>query len=482
MKKTITALLFSSMIITAFASCSQDTGNNADTTAADSAAETTTAETTEAKLTDSVPELDFGGVSYRIASSRRDWYDGRITQSEQTGEVLDDALYKRSRDIEERFNIVFNETVIESPGIAKTVETAVLAGDDLYEVAFPTERDALTLAQNNYIYALNDIEYVDPSMPWWPKDINDKLTIGGVLYFAANDMNMTTYDYTMLLLYNLKMIEDYNLDDPVAMIYDGTWTFDKFNEMGMAVLSDTDGDGEWTDLDTYGFVSDPKQVIPNLGIAANVEMVKKDSDDIPYFSMETDEKYATVFNRIYEITWDSGIWFSSLKSDNARGIFIDDRCLFYSGSLSTMRGLRDMETDFGALFYPKYEESQDDYHTRVQGGLQVNVVPSTCTDTELAGAIIEATAAASYHDVIPTLYEINLKGKYARDEATIEMLDYIMAQRTIDLGDTLWCNQIRDAFIRVNFTNNNRDLASAIAANKDSVSKIIADAVAVFKK
>ena len=80
----------------------------------------------------------------------------------------------------------------------------------------------------------------------------------------------------------------------------------------------------------------------------------------------------------------------------------------------------------------------------------------------MIGAIIEATSAASHNDVVPAYYEVCLKQKYARDEATIAMLDYIMAQRTIDLGDTLWCSQIRDAFLRVNFTANDRNLRSHV--------------------
>jgi len=55
-----------------------------------------------------------------------------------------------------------------------------------------------------------------------------------------------------------------------------------------------------------------------------------------------------------------------------------------------------------------------------------------------------------------------------------------MVRQTIDLGDSLWCNQIRDAFLRTNFDANNRNLASAIAANKVYVSKTIEDAVKVF--
>ena len=174
------------------------------------------------------------------------------------------------------------------------------------------------------------------------------------------------------------------------------------------------------------------------------------------------------------MTWDSGIWSETAKFSGGSALFADTSLNGVGSSL------REMDDDFGIIFHPKYNEEQDEYHSRVSGGFHVSTVPSTATELEMIGAIIEATSAASHNDVVPAFYEISLKQKYARDEATIEMLDYIMAQRTIDLGDTLWCSQIRDGFLRLNFMANDRNLASAIAANKASIEKTITDAVAVF--
>ena len=57
-------------------------------------------------LMDDLAEFDFGGYEYRVLSVT---YDPNsyltLFDTEENGEVLDDALVKRNREIEERFNI-----------------------------------------------------------------------------------------------------------------------------------------------------------------------------------------------------------------------------------------------------------------------------------------------------------------------------------------------------------------------------------------
>ena len=53
------------------------------------------------------------------------------------------------------------------------------------------------------------------------------------------------------------------------------------------------------------------------------------------------------------------------------------------------------------------------------------------------------------------------------------MLDLIFDSRVIDLGDTLFCSQVRDGFVASMFSSNNRDLASTVAKNVKVINKQI---------
>ena len=46
-------------------------------------------------------------------------------------------------------------------------------------------------------------------------------------------------------------------------------------------------------------------------------------------------------------------------TENLEVIFKEDRSLFYAGDLRLSARLRDMETNYGILPYPKYDENQE---------------------------------------------------------------------------------------------------------------------------
>ena len=83
------------------------------------------------------------------------------------------------------------------------------------------------------------------------------------------------------------------------------------------------------------------------------------------------------------------------------------------------------------------------------------------TDPEEVGAVMEAMASYGYNNVVPEYYEVALKRKTSRDSDSEEMLDLIFAARTVDLGDTWWCGDIRDGFFNDCFQNDDRNFASA---------------------
>ena len=62
------------------------------------------------------------------------------------------------------------------------------------------------------------------------------------------------------------------------------------------------------------------------------------------------------------------------------------------------------------------------------------------------------------------------------------MYDIIMETRVYDLGDTFWCEKIRDGFIRTLFRNGSKDLASAIESNKSAVETSIQETIDALKK
>ena len=67
--------------------------------------DTTSAETTSRWLDDLPDDLDFNGEEIVIHTRGDALSMQEVDVAEQTGEVLEDAIYRRNRDIEERLNV-----------------------------------------------------------------------------------------------------------------------------------------------------------------------------------------------------------------------------------------------------------------------------------------------------------------------------------------------------------------------------------------
>ena len=84
----------------------------------------------------------------------------------------------------------------------------------------------------------------------------------------------------------------------------------------------------------------------------------------------------------------------------------------------------------------------------------------SCPDPDLSAVLLEVLQYFSAKKVIPAYYDQVLKYKYARDEESSAMLDIIFTHRVVDLGDTTYCDVIRDGLFADMFGSNNRNLST----------------------
>ena len=62
------------------------------------------------------------------------------------------------------------------------------------------------------------------------------------------------------------------------------------------------------------------------------------------------------------------------------------------------------------------------------------------------------------------------------------MLDLIFATRRYDLGDTWWCNELRDGVFKNMFAKNRRDLASEVAKQENVINETMAQLISKFRQ
>ena len=473
MKKVILFLLTAALLLSA--SCGEASVDGKTTTpdsSGDDIKESDSA-ATETELSDDLGKYDFGGRSFSIYTRTTPLFYPYLDRQEATGDTIDDAVYNRNRKLEERFNFSFDEQYYDY-----TVEgndaprKLLLAGDDTYQLYVGRCVHMFNYASEGYFYKIDDLTAINAEKPYWNSQLYDNLSIGNAHYFAVGDFNISAFDFTHVLLFNKKMIDDLNLGDIYSTVLDGKWTFDRFGEMSRAAVSDVNGDSVMDENDQYGYTSLGKQVLPGFWIAGGALSMKKNDGQLVY-TAPTDQKFIDVCQKVFEITWNDNIWHRvpiTVDREEEMQMFCDGKALFTDSSCFQISLTRDAATDFGIIPYPKYDETQDKYYSRIEG-CELFGVPLTNADPEMTSVILEAMACESRKIVIPAYYEVALKVKFTRDEESSKMLDIAFENRVFDYGDTILCEEFRDGVMRQAFAKDNRDIVSTLTKVQNKVEK-----------
>ena len=488
MKRTLTLLLAALLL---FASCANASGDPADggtanTTAEPSAEAETVAETEEPVLAppDLPADLKFDGATFTFGVVDNPNAKNAIVMEELTGEVLNDAQYDAINQVNETLGVTVEQYVMTTGYPALNSLTPIIAaGDDAIQVANVFCVDATGLLSGGYVLGYENIPYIDLEKPWWDHGANESLTLAGIRYAAIGDLSISTHDLTYVMLFSTALVDQNNLENPYSLVFEGNWTMDKMKTMCETVLLDANGNGERDREDVFGYLSARKMVLPSFWIGAGVKSMEFDENGTPTLTM-ADEKFESVFQKIFAMTYDNNAWFLvsedlDVPTEN-RTMFSANQSLFLDCSLFYVAALREMESDFGIIPYPKYDESQQNYCARISYYMPP-MIPKTNQNLELVGAVLEEANYQAKKLITPAYYDISLKGKYARDKESIAMLDLIFNSRVIDLGDTLFCAQVRDGFVSSMFSSNNRDLASTVAKNVKVINKQIEKMVAAIQ-
>lgn len=438
MNHRITApLLAAAMLCTLLAACAQTPAaesTGSDTSPADTAP-VTAAETEAPTALSTLPTADYGGHIFRVLHENQENQQVDIeTVGEENGDVLNDLVFRRNSLVEEQYNIKIDASNADGGTVNSTIQKQVSAGLTEYDLYFHN-CTVISTATGGYLYNLYDLPGLNLSNPWWDKAALDGLSVGGMAYMATGDISPTSLMISSCLTFNKSLFAEYDMEMPYDMVRDGTWTLDKFVGMTKGLSRDLNGDGKMSygdDLFAYSCWSYDQPYA--LFYGAGGMLSEKDAEDIPHVSYDFDritaiydQIYAAVVeNQAYYVT-DGNIYpqtYSCFTNGNA---FFCDAMFF-----KIDRYFRDMEAEFGIIPNPKYDESQENYITCVNGAGNFIVVPNNPEHAERTGHITEALAAAAYDGITPSLYEIIIKGRNTRDEDSAEMIDLIISNRVFD--------------------------------------------------
>lgn len=417
--------------------------------------------------------LNYGGYPFKVLTASSTVYTDFDAEN-LTGERVKDALYKRNRKLEARFNIVFENEVSTYNENNSLLERNILSQSDEYDLIMVLDRQAFAAAEKNYILRVEELPYLDITKPYYAQDVNQELSISGVTYFAYSDECLNMFEQTGCVFFNKQKAEDLGLGDLYETVENGKWTHDLMHTYALTAARDVNNNGNWDSSDVFGIIGQMDMFYPSFWTSANLKTVAKDADDHAYFAANGNEHFINVVqNAISYFNQNDGFLYSSPGYDRMADVraFSGSSSLFHVGIIGYASYLGDMEEDFGVLPFPKYDEAQEGYHSRVVGAW-INVAPSVAPDPARTSAIMEALASESAKTVYSEYYESALKYRYLRDEQSIAMLELIKDTRTMDLGDTIFYSTVRGPLNDL-FKVNAPGLVSYLSSYSHAVDKLL---------
>ncbi len=482
-RKSIVTVLLLSMLLSATGCGSAEVETETTATTEAVAVETEPAEITRANTPDNLPDrLDFGGAIVRI-HGRGDTGSIEELVREQTGDVVDDAVYHRNMSVEERLNVkleAFTPFGWQNYGQAVTqIRASVQAGDDEYQIIAGYSAPIPALVADKILNNLHEVPYVEVNQPWWAQSIVNDLTVKGHLDFLCGDIALTMLESSYTMAINFAIAENYGITDIYETVLSGAWTIDKLKELSSLVSEDTNGDGKKDSEDVNGLLvgGELSNDADSFMQGSLITLTSRDENDLPVLDADL-EKLATLTEKVYALFYENEGAVVDPKI-NAYELFPEDKALFSPSYLSFYHNdYREMESDYGILPYPKFDENQEKYSTRVQDGVSIWAIPITVQNLECTGATLEAMAAESYRTVTPAYFETALKSKYSRDEQSLEMLDIIRDGVMFNF-EIIYNNQMGSPWniMRDLMTSKKKDFASTWASKeknyRSSLEKLI---------
>lgn len=474
------------LLLSASAAACSDGGVSAETTAAvadtETAAVTEPAETEPSYEPDDLPEdLDFGGEIVHIFGWERDVPE--FTVEEESGDIVNDAIFQRNRTVEERLNVELTYTL--APGNStykgdwvKTVKQTTMAGDGANDIVGGYSMAGASLAYNRLLIDLKEQPYLDFAKPWWPSSLIDEATCDGKLYFCSGDISNYMIYYLNAVFFNKSLAQAYDVEDLYTLVREGKWTLDKLAQLSADAYHDLNGDGKKDPADQFGFTLS-SVCADSLFFSSGLRTTEIGDDGLPaispMFGSEKTQSLVAWLNDLFK----TNSAYLSLDNDYMLP-FLEERAMFFLVDVAFAGDkLRYTDIEYGILPLPKYDEAQDAYYTIPSFTYTLYGIPVDAKTPDRSAAVLECLASEAYRTVSPALFETALKVKYAGDDATSEMYDIIRGGVVFDIGrifnDSM--NSLTYSLFRGSLQQGNSNWASTYKSNSKSLEKQLAKVV-----
>ena len=451
-KKVLSLILAVLMILPMAVACAETPTEGETTTAGPTAITTAPAaseeipEETEFTSKTLPADLKFNGETVTILSRDASFVSDELWVDDQNGSMVNDAIYKRNEKVMEQLNVKFESIKLSGDAylVSTELRNAASNGEAYFDIAANSTYSTIMYTGENIFLDLTDCEYLDLDAIYWSQGYNESASIGNSQYLATGALALSLYRLMFITFYNKDLLEEAQYENLYTVVDDGRWTIDYQIQLSKDLFRDADGSGTVSEGDTVGFASSTLSYLDPYWSSCDIQIITKDADNYLQYSLDS-EKLSNTVDKLIVLFHQSNAWFDKSSGDDGKQTAMSN--LFATGNVGTIT-LRlgsveteqfiTMQDEYGIIPMPKYDENQEKYYTFLHDQFTSIGIPSVHSSDEekvqMLGAVLEAMALENYKSVVPTYYEVALKGRYLEDSESWRMLDMIYENVKVDAG------------------------------------------------
>lgn len=424
--------------------------------------------------------LKYDGEKYSIlyAQNVTSMDENEITYSFgdlEGGNIIGEAVYERTRLAEEKLGISVVSEHIPYDQINTVLTNGLLADSCDFEALCGRLSDMSSSSVTGTLLNVKTVDTLDLTHSWWDQSVNDNMTLSGKQYIFSGDINYYD-DYAITcMVFNKRLFEDQQIEEPYSLVREGKWTLDAFSTIINDAATDVNGDGVMDENDSYGHVANcailaymltgTGETFTRIDDAGN--QILNMSDTILTKAQNLAERYLN----------NPSVCIEERKLGYEKGdlLFPQGQSLMASILVGSIVDYRSQcEDDFGILPFPKWDEAQSDYHSLVNHMWASAVaIPAVCKDTEKVGYVLDTLGYYSPDTVTNAVIEKNIYTRSARDEDSGDMLRMIFACKVFETSIVYnwgiynkWCDLGLEE---------TPDIVSTLTAAEESINNKIAE-------
>lgn len=429
---------------------------------------------TRAEGTDTVapdlPEVTtaaFDGYEFNVLISSRSTRTPNDFEAKNTESAFGTAVYTRKLRMLEKYgvNIVYEADLRSDHAAQQKMETQYSAQSNDYDLGVINTYAVAPITTSGFLYDLNTVPYLDLSKSWWDATVVRDLTISDSIYYVCGDIITTVDDYMYATIFNKEMYKQYVKDDTdvYQLVNDGKWTLDQLLRLSKLVSEDLNGDDKLDGNDKFGLMTWYDELYASVQ-ASGGRIAKVNEDGYIELTIQNERNFEVMRKYMELENSPSTINFQNtekLAGNPWPSIFTDGKAMFFMTIFNEISRFRDMETDYGILPNPKFNEEQEGWFCTFSAGLaSFMAIPGYQENIERTGIIVELLGYEAVDTIKPGYYEKTLNGQYVKDEESIDSLTIILDNKWVDVGHYYRIGGLNTALYRVAKSGNAGSFAS----------------------